>query len=399
MSLLEVFLQSAAGKWLGRRFSHREVFGLSLTMGIFCIALLLWLLGGIVQDVIASDPLVRVDLEILHFFHSHDNPYLLAAAVALEDILSPVALLPAAALAGGAMLLVNRKGEGSSARFCGVVLLATTLGTCLLWVLLGFLFHRSPPPDSLRLASRVGYGEFPSVHAMTMFALGIAGCYLLYLRTSKYQEGLWHARVWLGTLVATTAMVLVGGVESIYTGAQYPSDVLAGWASGGAGAFIVLTASELFRRLRASGEPLPEASVQYAKFSVVGISNALVDLGTINVLLLLFPTRSAATLVLYNLVALTLANINSYLWNTLWTFRDRSRRNVRQLGMFALQAVISIGVGNVVLYLVAHWLASYSALPSLAVGDLSKLASMFVGSTTSFLLLRSFVFRPAERHG
>ena len=69
------------------------------------------------------------------------------------------------------------------------------------------------------------------------------------------------------------------------------------------------------------GRPMREAKkqtgVKYAQFSLVGISNMLVDVGVLNLLLLVGPTRSPELLVLYNVGALILANANSYLWNTL----------------------------------------------------------------------------------
>jgi putative flippase GtrA len=187
--------------------------------------------------------------------------------------------------------------------------------------------------------------------------------------------------------------MLLVGVGRVYEGASYPSDVLAGWALGGLWASVCLTAAEVFRRLRATGEPLPDAGVQYARFSLVGTSNALVDLGTMNLLLLTWPTSSPGTLVLYNLVALTMTNANSYLWNTLWTFKRRSRHSARQMGMFAAQAALSAGVSTLVLWMVAHGLATYADFPPLVGGNIAKLSSMLVGSTTSFLLLRFFVFR------
>ena len=61
---------------------------------------------------------------------------------------------------------------------------------------------------------------------------------------------------------------------------------------------------------------------KYAQFSAVGLSNMLVDVGVLNLLLFLWLTRSPEMLVLFNLAALVLANANSYLWNTVWTFRD-----------------------------------------------------------------------------
>ena len=60
----------------------------------------------------------------------------------------------------------------------------------------------------------------------------------------------------------------------------------------------------------------------------------LVDVGALNLLLLVGPTRSPELLVLYNVAALVLANANSYVWNTLWTFKDQAQHDVKQVGMF-----------------------------------------------------------------
>ena len=134
----------------------------------------------------------------------------------------------------------------------------------------------------------------------------------------------------------------------------------------------------------------------YAKFSVVGLTNVVVDYGTLNLLLVLFPTRDPNHLAFYNLVALALANTNSYLWNTRWTFRSRVRRDLRQKAMFALQALLNVVVSSVVLLLAARILFVYAALPSIVVGDLAKVLSSVVATTLSFLILRYVVFRDAK---
>ncbi len=77
-----------------------------------------------------------------------------------------------------------------------------------------------------------------------------------------------------------------------------------------------------------------QTRVKYAQFSLVGISNMLVDVGVLNLLLIVGPTRSPELLVVYNVGALVLANANSYLWNTLWTFKDQARHDAKQVGMF-----------------------------------------------------------------
>jgi undecaprenyl-diphosphatase len=391
---IQRFLESPAGLWLRHRFSLRGAYGLALTAGLVLTGLFSWAFGAVVQDVVARDPLVRVDVRILEFFHSHSAPALTVAVLVFEAVFSPEVLLSAGAVAGCALVfLAYRRGDPSRG-FSGFVLLAAAFGTGALSELFKFLFHRPRPPASLSLVNETS-SSFPSAHAMTVVALGAAVWYLWSLRPAESWGGSWRAKTRVG--LAVVALSLLVGLGRVYTGAHYPSDVLAGWALGGLWASICLTWAELYRRLRVGGKRLPDAGVKYAQFSLVGASNALVDLGTLNLLLLVFPTRSPATLVLYNLLALALTNTNSYLWNTLWTFRHYARHDARQIGMFAAQAALSIGVGSLVLWLVARGLVSYEGLSPLVAGNAAKVVSMIVGSTTSFVLLRFFIFRREEK--
>ncbi|HSK99376.1 MAG TPA: GtrA family protein [Rubrobacteraceae bacterium] len=139
-----------------------------------------------------------------------------------------------------------------------------------------------------------------------------------------------------------------------------------------------------------------QTGLKYAQFSLVGASNMLVDVGVFNLLLLLWSTHSPELLVAYNVAALVLANANSYLWNTRWTFRDEARHDARQVGMFTAQGLLNVGVGNALLWLVAHALVAHTDLSPLVSGNVAKVVSMAVASTVSFLFLRLFVFRPKK---
>jgi putative flippase GtrA len=143
-------------------------------------------------------------------------------------------------------------------------------------------------------------------------------------------------------------------------------------------------------------ESQKQTGAKYVQFSLVGVSNMLVDLGVFNLFLFFGPTRSPELLVAYNIVALILANANSYLWNTLWTFRRQARHDARQVGMFGAQAAVNIGVSNLLLWGLAHGLMASTSLSPQISGNVAKVASMVVASTVSFLLLRLFVFRPKE---
>ncbi len=143
-------------------------------------------------------------------------------------------------------------------------------------------------------------------------------------------------------------------------------------------------------------ESQKQTGVKYAQFSAVGISNMLVDVGTLNLLLLVWPTRSPELLVLYNVAALVLANANSYLWNTLWTFRDQARHDAKQVGMFTAQGLLNVAVGSALLWLAAHGLKAYTDLSPWLGGNAAKAVSTVAASTVSFLFLRLFVFRAKE---
>ncbi len=136
--------------------------------------------------------------------------------------------------------------------------------------------------------------------------------------------------------------------------------------------------------------------VKYAQFSLVGASDTLVDVGMFNLLLLLWSTHTPGLLVVYNVAALVLANANSHLWNTLWTFRDQARHDAKQVGMFTAQGLLNVGVGSALLWFVALGLRAFTDLSPLISGNVAKVVSMVVASTVSFLFLRLFVFNPKE---
>src|SRR2546423_13661410 len=63
--------------------------------------------------------------------------------------------------------------------------------------------------------------------------------------------------------------------------------------------------------------------LQILRFSIVGILNTSIDVLTLNVLVLLFPTHNANLLLIYNSIAYTLGALNSFLLNKYWTFKRK----------------------------------------------------------------------------
>jgi membrane-associated phospholipid phosphatase len=72
---------------------------------------------------------------------------------------------------------------------------------------------------------------------MAAIAVGAAVWYLFSLRHATSRGGSWRAKARVG--LAVVALALLTGLGQVYTGAHYPSDVLAGWALGGYGPLSV----------------------------------------------------------------------------------------------------------------------------------------------------------------
>ncbi len=136
---------------------------------------------------------------------------------------------------------------------------------------------------------------------------------------------------------------------------------------------------------------LKHGGIRFSKFTVVGVSNAVVDIGTLNLFLWLASTREPSLLALYNGIALILANVNSYAWNTLWTFRGRAEHSRRQVALFALQALVNIGVSNGLFWALIRPLL-ITEIPAYLVGNAAKILSVIVASVLSFFIMRYLVF-------
>jgi putative flippase GtrA len=146
------------------------------------------------------------------------------------------------------------------------------------------------------------------------------------------------------------------------------------------------------------GAKLKKGGVRFSKFTLVGFANAVVDIGTLNLFLWLAPTRDPSLLAIYNGVALVLANLNSYFWNTRWTFRGRAqRRDPRQRLLFTLQALFNICISNGLFFVLIRPVLIYTDIPAYLAGNVAKLISVAVASTISFFLLRYVVFSRKPR--
>jgi membrane-associated phospholipid phosphatase len=143
-----------------------------------------------------------------------------------------------------AVLVALRHWRGAAALLLAVV---TTQATVLVAKL---LFARARPADEMAIADPSGW-SFPSGHSATAVAL--------YVTLALIATSIWRRRL-PPALAFASAGILVAlvGLSRVYLCAHYPTDVLAGWATGGV---IVAIAWAACSRLPCP-TPKPSASVR-----------------------------------------------------------------------------------------------------------------------------------------
>lgn len=241
----EAWLRRVARKL--RRFVDRrlETWGehaIYFLAGWVAFALALLGLGKIVNEVFLEAGPLWEDLWLLRFVHGWTNPALTRLMLGITWLGSAGAVL---GLAGGvvAVLAVRR-------RYVEAVTTAiSTGGAGLLVELLKVIFQRPRPNVFPPLAVERTYA-FPSGH--TMLAVSFYGA-LLYWLLRRGADGPPRPTVrWAG---AAGLALLIGaiGLSRIYLGVHWPTDVLAGYAAGGAWLLAcLLLAEELRAKTRTS---------------------------------------------------------------------------------------------------------------------------------------------------
>ena len=133
------------------------------------------------------------------------------------------------------------------------------------------------------------------------------------------------------------------------------------------------------------------ALIQYLKYSVIGLTCAGLDLGLLNLFLYLFPTNNTVLLTLFNSAAYVAAVLNSYFWNSKFTFNES--KTIKQSLAFIFQALVSLVIANLV-FISGLWLLGFIPVFSKwVITNMAKLLSMYLSSLASFFFNKYFIFR------
>ena len=207
--------------------------GLALTLQLLALGLTGWAFGSVVQDVISGGGAARIDGPITRALLDRQVEWLTTVMRVVTDF-GGWLLLAIMVLVSG---LVGRRFTSSWTPL--LVLSVALAGGVLLSDMVKSLVARPRPTMAAVVVSGEGFA-FPSGHAT--YAIAVYGG-LAYLAAGWFRS--WSAKVAAWT-IAIVIVVLVG-FSRVYLGSHWTTDVLGGYALGGAWLAAVLVTTSAIR--------------------------------------------------------------------------------------------------------------------------------------------------------
>ena len=159
----------------------------------------------------------RADIALADSIHSLASGWLTTGALAVTELASTDVILIATA---GAVVALAASRHWRGAIALGVSVLATQ---AVVSVAKGLA--ERPRPDEHGAMVESGGFSFPSAHSASAVAL--------YVMLAVIAGSALRGRVRDSAWAVAIALALAIGVSRVYLGAHYPTDVLAGWLTGG----------------------------------------------------------------------------------------------------------------------------------------------------------------------
>lgn len=131
--------------------------------------------------------------------------------------------------------------------------------------------------------------------------------------------------------------------------------------------------------------------LQLLRFFIVGGLNTFVDLLVFNLLVWGLPTQDSGLLIVYNSLAYLIGAVNSFCWNKLWTFKQRSSATNDQVLRFALVTSLGIICNDAFLWLATTILTSLSLTGFLWI-NVAKVSAIAGSVAVSYVGMRFSVF-------
>jgi len=128
---------------------------------------------------------------------------------------------------------------------------------------------------------------------------------------------------------------------------------------------------------------------QFAKFFLVGIMNTLIDLGTLNLLILISGIGSGLWYSVFKGASFLIATTNSYFWNKRWTFGSDKDKFRQFLVISIIGFFINVGTASFLVNLIGP----QAGLTIKIWANVGALSGSIIGLIWNFLGYKFIVFK------
>lgn len=203
--------------WVRARLGQHHFSGLPLTLLAAAATYLLFLIGGVVKDVLTSSVVLSIDIRLADLLYVLRSPTLVSVFIWLT-LLGKGSFVLVVTVAVSIWLWVRRQ------RLYIIPLLVVFLGSEVFVSLAKLVFHRPRPSGAITSYHETSF-SFPSSHAALSIALYGFLSYLIWRTTRRLSSRLW-------TLAGLVVLVSLIGFSRLYLGVHFFSDIWGGYLIG-----------------------------------------------------------------------------------------------------------------------------------------------------------------------
>ena len=132
---------------------------------------------------------------------------------------------------------------------------------------------------------------------------------------------------------------------------------------------------------------------QAAKFALVGVLNTVLDLGVLNLLILLSGIASGVFYSVFKGISFTIAVVNSYFWNKFWTFKKKEGNPEKEFLQFLVVSLIGFGINVGVASMIVNLVGPQFSLSSKIWANVGAITATLCAMTWNFLGYKFIVFK------
>ena len=131
---------------------------------------------------------------------------------------------------------------------------------------------------------------------------------------------------------------------------------------------------------------------QFVKFIVIGSFNTLLDLGILNLLVLITVIASGYWFSIFKAISFVVASINSYFWNKHWTFSSGRSATAGEFGKFFIVSIIGFAINVSIASFIVNIIVAPDGFSPQRWANIGAIVATLVSLIWNFLGYKFLVF-------